>query len=208
MDTEAYRELKVLEELSHSEDHTQRHLAKRLGVALGLANLMIKRLVRKGHIKIVNLQRNRIRYLITPQGIAEKTRLTYEYLEYSLYLYRRVREVLQQRMREVGERGGKDVVLFGVGELAEVAYLTIRGQGLNLAGVVDDRAVGTTFLGLDVGSSETLPTLRFDAVIVSSLDNELAGLNRLQELGIDRTRIIVMEQRGSQIHAVLPGRGA
>ncbi|MBI4343008.1 MAG: winged helix-turn-helix transcriptional regulator [Candidatus Omnitrophica bacterium] len=205
MNPDAYRELKVLEELSHNADHTQRHLAKQLGVALGLTNLMIKRLVRKGYVKIVNLQRNRIRYLVTPQGIAEKTRLTYEYLEYSLYLYRRVREVLQQRMREVGERGGKDIVLFGVGELAEVAYLTIRGQGLNLVGVVDDRVAGTTFLGLAVSPSEALPALQFDAVIVSSLDNELVGLNRLQELGIDRARIIVMEQRGSQIHPVLPG---
>ena len=76
MNTESYRELKVLDELSNNKSPTQRHLAKKMGVALGLTNLMIRRCVKKGYVKVVNVQKNRIQYLLTPQGIAEKSRLT------------------------------------------------------------------------------------------------------------------------------------
>lgn len=76
MNTDSYRELRVLTDVSSDGFVTQRRLAKRYGLALGLTNLLIRRLVRKGYIKIVNLQRNRIRYLITPTGLMEKARLT------------------------------------------------------------------------------------------------------------------------------------
>ena len=88
MDTGAHRELKVLEAIADDERLTQRGLATRLGIALGLTNLYLKRLVRKGYVKCVNVHSNRVLYLITPKGIVEKTRLTYEFMEYSLQVYR------------------------------------------------------------------------------------------------------------------------
>jgi len=80
VDTGAHRELKVLEAIAEDEQMTQRGLAARLGIALGLTNLYLKRLVRKGYVKCVNVQSNRVLYLITPKGIAEKSRLAYEYM--------------------------------------------------------------------------------------------------------------------------------
>ena len=203
MNIEAYRELKVLEALSGNRDQTQRTLAKRLGVALGLANLMIKRLVNKGHVKIISLQRNRIQYLLTSQGLAEKTRLTYEYLEYSLYLYRRVREILRDNLQRVAAGGGRRIVLFGSGEVAEIAYLTLRELGLELAAVVDDDRAGQVFLGHPVMPAEHLAELAYDCGVVASVSEGRNNLSeRLQRQGIPEEKLIVIEQHGSHIAAV------
>ena len=208
MKPEAYRELKVLEHLCSDTAPTQRHLAKELGVALGLMNLMIRRLIKKGHVKIVNLQRNRIRYLITPQGIAEKTRLTYEYLDYSLYLYRQVRQVLQESLRQVAASGGERVVLFGANEIAEIVYLAVKEAGLDLIGVIDTATAGGTFLGLPVMAPSELPALLFDCGIISALSGgPEERIRELQELGVPEQKIIFLEQHGSDVRAVLPIRG-
>jgi len=76
LDLESHRDLRVLEAVAADGRTTQRRLSHQLGIALGLTNLYLKRLARKGFIKCVNVRANRVRYLITPTGIAEKTRLT------------------------------------------------------------------------------------------------------------------------------------
>ena len=99
MDIEAHRDLKLLEAVEEDSRVTQRTLATKLGIALGLTNIYLKRLVRKGYIKCVNVQSNRLAYLITPRGVAEKARLTYEFMQYSLQLYKDVRRHLQAVVR-------------------------------------------------------------------------------------------------------------
>lgn len=205
MKTESYRELKVLEELTNGSSPTQRHLSKKLGVALGLTNLMIRRCVNKGYLKIVNAKKNRIHYLLTPKGVSEKTRLTHEYLEYSLHLYRSVRQILKETLGKVAENGGKNILFFGRGELAEITYLSVKEAGLQLICLVDDGAAGETFLGTPVISIEKLNGLSFDCGIISSLHKDWETLHgRLQELGIPKEKILVIEQNGAHIRAVLP----
>ena len=77
MDLEAQRDLAILNEIEGGAEVTQRGLAGKLGIALGLTNLYLKRLARKGYIKVTTIPRNRVKYLVTPKGFAEKTRLTY-----------------------------------------------------------------------------------------------------------------------------------
>ena len=86
--------LEILEAIEESSDVTQRHLARRLGVALGLANSYLKRCVRKGLIKVQQAPANRYLYYLTPKGFAEKSRLTAEYLRVSLSFYRRASDSL------------------------------------------------------------------------------------------------------------------
>ena len=105
MDVEAHRDLKLLEAVQQDSRVTQRGLASKLGIALGLANIYLKRLVRKGYIKCVNVQPNRITYLITPRGIAEKARLTYEFMDYSLHLYGRCASTCATALQECAAAG-------------------------------------------------------------------------------------------------------
>src|ERR1700752_513648 len=118
MDIEACRDLKVLEAVEADSRITQRSLANRLGIALGLTNIYLKRLVRQGYIKCVHVQSNRISYLITPRGIAEKARLTYEFMDYSLHLYSEVRQHLRTVLQECAA-AHRRVAIYGRGEAAE-----------------------------------------------------------------------------------------
>src|SRR6266536_1839150 len=129
MDIEAHRDLQLLEAVEANARVTQRTLAGKLGIALDLTNIYIRRLVRKGYIKCVNVQSNRIAYLITPRGVAEKARLTYEFMDYSLHLYRDVRRHLGNVLQGCAAESQR-VAIFGKGEAAELAYLSLKELGL------------------------------------------------------------------------------
>src|SRR6185295_16550602 len=137
MDIEDRRDLRLLEAVEQDSRVTQRGLAVKLGIALGLTNIYIKRLVRKGYVKCVNVQPNRLRYLLTPKGIAEKTRLTYEFMEYSLFLYGQVRQHLRSVLRSAVHENRKRIAIHGTGEAAELAYLSVAELGLELVAVFD-----------------------------------------------------------------------
>ena len=203
MKTESYRELKVLEELSNDSAPTQRSISQKLGVALGLTNLMIRRSVKKGYVKVVNMEGNRVRYLLTPKGVTEKTRLTYEYLEYSIHLYREVRRAIQGALGPVIRSGGKRVLLFGTGEIAEIAYLTIKEAGLHPIGAVDEESAKESFLGLPVIRFRDLSGISFDCGILASLEGGVESMQeRFRAAGIPPEKALVtLERRGLEILA-------
>jgi DNA-binding MarR family transcriptional regulator len=162
------RDLVLLSELERDGNVTQRTLATKLGVALGLTNLYIKRLARKGFIKITTIPSHRIKYILTPQGFAEKSRLTYQYMQYSLSYYRDMRDRLRKTLAAAANDGAKRVVIYGTGELAEMAYLSLREMNLTLVGFVDDREVDT-FLSYPVWRPNVLADWEFDAVLLADL---------------------------------------
>src|SRR2546427_5790309 len=149
MDIQDQRDLQLLNEVEQNAAVTQRSLSLKLDVALGLTNLYLKRLARKGYIKITTIPSNRVKYLLTPRGIAEKTRLTYEYMTFSLHLYRSTRQQLRSEIGPLIDRGVRRFALYGAGEAAELAYLTLRELGIEPLAVYSDDG-GQTFLGLPV----------------------------------------------------------
>src|SRR5215510_15691926 len=138
MDVEAHRDLRLLEAVHEDSRVTQRAMASKLGIALGLANIYLKRMIHKGYIKVVNVQPNRISYLITPRGIAEKARLTYEFMDYSLHLYGEVRQHLREALAECAA-ADRRVAIYGRGEAAELAYLSLREFGLEPVAIFDEQ---------------------------------------------------------------------
>src|SRR3989440_2996745 len=188
MDVQAQRDLQLLSEVESNAAVTQRSLAKTLGVAVGLTNLYIKRLIRKGHIKITTIPRNRLKYLVTPRGMAEKSRLTYQYMQYSLSYYRKMRQRLQQVFLTLSNEGAKRVVIYGTGELAELAYLTLREMDLTLVGFVDDKE-GSTFLSYPVWPVDALSKWEFDAVLIADLEGATKIRSRIARVGISKAKI-------------------
>jgi len=169
MDIEARRDLELLEAVEANSRVTQRSLATRLGIALGLTNVYLKRLVRKGYIKCVNVQSNRITYLITPRGIAEKARLTYEFMDYSLHLYGEVRQHLRGVLRDCAASNQR-VAIYGRGEAAELAYLSLKEYGLEPVAVFDADG-GHRFLGIPVRPIGEHDQVTFDLMIVATLES-------------------------------------
>jgi predicted transcriptional regulator len=192
MDVEAHRDLRVLEAVQQDSRLTQRGLASKLGIALGLANIYLKRMIHKGYIKCVNVQPNRISYLITPRGIAEKARLTYEFMDYSLHLYGEVRQHLRAALRECAA-AGKRVAIYGSGEAAELAYLSLKESGLDPVAVFDAEG-GREFLGMPVLPIADHAAIEFDLIIVASLDRSGQPLQALLDVGVAKDKLFPLRK--------------
>lgn len=198
MERQTERDLEILTAIGEGVPLTQRALAERLGMALGLANLYVKRLAQKGHIKIRDFSRKpaagkRLRYVLTPKGATEKARLTYEYMGYSLRLYRRTRENLRDGMARLVAGGAKRVALCGVGEAAELAYLTLREFGLEPIGVFSADGAGQ-FLGFPVQPLGALAEAAPDAVVVATFDRPEQHVAELERLGLARGRLLTLRR--------------
>jgi DNA-binding MarR family transcriptional regulator len=198
MDRNVQRDLEILTAIGEGRPLTQRDLARRLGVALGLANLYVKRLAKKGFIKITEFPRKpsarkRLRYLLTAKGIAEKTRLTYEHVAYSLSLYRRTRETLRESLVRLSDAGMKRIALYGTGEAAELSYLALREFGLEPLGVFS-RAAGGTFLGYPVRPLAEIATEDYDGLIVATFDPPGGDLVLLEAAGVPAEKCLTLRR--------------
>ncbi|MCH2539002.1 MAG: winged helix-turn-helix domain-containing protein [Anaerolineales bacterium] len=129
---ENLHELRILEQIERDPEATQADLASRMGVAVGTVNWYVKRLVKKGHIKVTRLQRRRLRYLITPEGISEKTRLAMEYVQISMGMYRATRQQARDLLSRAREAGFQSVTVLGQGDLVDVCRLTCLEQSVQI----------------------------------------------------------------------------
>ena len=126
------RELILLEEIEQDPDVSQASLAAQLGVAVGTVNWHLKRLISKGYVKVKRAQRRKLRYIITPEGIALRARLTINYVETSMRLYRRTRQHVLELLAEVKQAGFDRVRIQGEGDIADVCRLTCLEQGFTV----------------------------------------------------------------------------
>ena len=142
--------LDLLNAVQDNASRSQRSIANELGVALGLTNAYLKRCVKKGLIKVRQVPANRYAYYLTPQGFAEKSRLTASYLSQSFEFFRRARKEGSEMLMLCERRGWNRVVLYGVSEIAEIVTLCARDSAVELRGVADERSTATEFVGLPV----------------------------------------------------------
>jgi DNA-binding MarR family transcriptional regulator len=142
--------LGLLTSIERDSAVTQRKLAGDLGIALGLANACLRRCVRKGLVKMRQVPLNRYAYYLTPQGFAEKSRLTAEYLAVSLDFFRRARKDCSDLLRQCAARGWRRVALYGAGELAEIAVLSAAESSIEIVCVVDPQRAGLRCAGLSI----------------------------------------------------------
>lgn len=141
--TAGLRELSLLEEIERDPDTTQATMATRLGVAVGTVNWHLKRLVSKGYVKVKRAERRKLKYIITPEGLALRARLTVKYVENSMELYRQTRREAQALLASAKRKGITAIRIEGTGDIADVCRLTCLEQGLKLSddGVQDGDAI-------------------------------------------------------------------
>ena len=186
---ESYRSLLLLSEITGEEPLSQRELSRRLGIAVGLVNSYLKNLVAKGFVRVKNFPSNRYAYLLTPQGLAEKSRLAYQHLSYFTSLYTVARQDYLDLFRRLEAAGVREVAFCGVDEVAEVAYLSLQETGLKLVAVMDDTRAGATFFGVPVVPlSEGVQQAR-RPVVVTSLKRRDGLVQALRGAGVEAGRI-------------------
>ena len=179
--------LRLLDELTREPLITQRALAARLGIALGLVNAYVKRLYKKGYIKVKNLPKNRIKYIITPKGFTEKVRLTYNYMHRSVNYFKEVRHKIEHTYTSMLSSGIKNILLWGDGEIAELCYISTRGLPLKIVGIVGERRIENGFFGHHIYSIEDVNNIEYDAVLVSSIQSGI--IESIKQSGIDPSKI-------------------
>ena len=128
--SESARELALLENIESNPDVTQASLATQLGVAVGTVNWHIKRLIEKGYIKIKRAERKKLRYIITPEGIALRTLLTVDYIEQQFLLYRNTRQRVREHLEQIKNAGYEEVSILGEGDVADICRLSCLEQGV------------------------------------------------------------------------------
>ena len=128
--TETARELALLEHIESNPDVTQASLATQLGVAVGTVNWHLKRLIDKGYIKIKRAERKKLRYIITPEGIALRTLLTVDYIEQQFLLYRNTRQRVREHLEQIKNAGYDEVSIQGEGDVADICRLSCLEQGV------------------------------------------------------------------------------
>jgi hypothetical protein len=146
-------------------------------------------LARKGYIKIMTIPRNRIRYLLTSQGFAEKSRLTYQYMQYSLSYYRDMRGRLNDMLSTLEWTHGQRVAICGTGELAELAYLALREMNVNCVGFVDGNT-RESFLSCPVSSPDGIAGWQLDRVLIADFDHAETYEEQLVRSGIPREKLL------------------
>ncbi|MGC9328896.1 MAG: winged helix-turn-helix transcriptional regulator [Candidatus Hinthialibacter sp.] len=182
MDRDEQMILNLLSAIEEDPNTTQKDLATRLGVAVGVVNSYLKRVIYKGYVKTKSLQRRRLRYLLTPSGIKEKTRLMYEFLQYSYVYIREIRRKTRALLEPYAVQGKRRVIFYGGGEAAELAYLAVRELGMHLEAIVDEDRVNDRCVDLVI---RDLPWIENhgDAdvmLVIKSVDEEGEILERLR----------------------------
>jgi DNA-binding MarR family transcriptional regulator len=189
--------LEILEAIDDREGVTQRHLSKRLGVALGLTNSYVKRCAQKGWIKVHQAPANRYLYYLTPKGFAEKSRLTAKYLSLSLNFYRKAGASCGRAFEWCLEQGWRGVLLCGVSDLAEIAAIKAMAYEMDVLGAYDPGSAQQAFLSRPIyrhleeaGAPE--------AFLVTAIDSPWAWAESHLK-GVEPGRVVVPDIMGQQV---------
>lgn len=126
------RDLILLEQIEQNPDATQASLAGVLGVAVGTVNWHIKRLIAKGYVKVRRAERKKLRYIITPEGIALRAHLTLDYIQTGFQMYHLVRDRVREQLTALHQAGYHQVSLKGDGDVAEICRLTCLEEGVEI----------------------------------------------------------------------------
>ena len=125
------KEFDVINEIAKNFKSNQRGISKNVGISLGMTNIILKRLAKKGWVKFNQLDKKRMEYILTPEGFKEKARKSYQYFLKTIDSLGTLKRKIIQVLREEYSKGRKKFVILGDGELAiivEAALKDLRGM--------------------------------------------------------------------------------
>ncbi len=190
---EGLHSLLLLSELESGEQISQREIASRLGIAVGLVNAYLKTLTIKGFVQVKAFPRNRYAYLLTPSGFAEKSRLAYQQVTYFNKLFRIARADSRHLFKQLSAEGVESVAFCGVDEFTEIVYLSLQEARLKLDGVFDNNRT-EPFFGHQVLSLESGVADSSRPIIITTVRNSESLRQQLLALGVADEDVIIAAQ--------------
>lgn len=172
--SDSMRDLQFLEEIEQNPKVSQRELSNKFGIALGVTNACIKRMARRGLIRLKGFPPRRIAYYLTPKGFAEKSKLMLHFFSYNIQHYAEMKKLISKKLLEIQQTGIKRVAFFGVSDEMEIAYITLQGSDMKLVGIADGDGgkQGTRLLGHKVLSIGEVKGLNPDAILITCLKDQ------------------------------------
>lgn len=179
--------LNLLSSVESDGGRSQRRMAAELGIALGLVNAYLKRCIKKGLVKVHDVPAHRYAYYLTPQGFAEKSRLTVQYLSDSFSFFRKAKSDCAHVFELAKKSGFHRFVLAGQSDLAEIAILCAVEAGVAIVAVVDTSSENTRFVGVEVCKAFTSVKSAFDAVVITDVARAKASFDAATAaVGVER----------------------
>jgi DNA-binding MarR family transcriptional regulator len=192
MDKEDLHILRLMGEIDRNGDHSQRELSRRLNISVGLVNTFMKRLVSKGYFKVTTMPRKRLKYFLTPEGLARKSKLTADYLRYSVNFYQDIKNLLLKKYGEMEKNDVRSILFCGAGEVAELAYLYIQLTNIRLAGIIDEEEKGKSFFDFRISGFDRLEQADWDMILLTRLEDTDKLIKRLMGNWVNRDRIAMI----------------
>jgi DNA-binding MarR family transcriptional regulator len=186
------RELNLLQELEKNPVISQRELSSRFGIALGVTNACIKRMVRRGWIRITALNQRRIEYYLTPKGFAEKSKLTVHLISWTVQHYATLKDLIGKKLLEMQSEGVERVVFYGLCDEMEIAYISLQGVNVKLVGIVEDdeKCKSQIIFGFELEPVSRVQDLEPDCILITTLAENGLKRQRLKSiLGDNQIRI-------------------
>jgi DNA-binding MarR family transcriptional regulator len=178
--SDGMRDLQLLEEIERDPGISQRELSHKLGIALGVTNACIRRMAKRGLIKLKGIRPRRIAYYLTPKGLGEKTKLTLRFFSYNIHHYAEIKKQMGRKLFEMQNSGVKRVAFYGVSDEMEVAYITLQGMDMKLVGIVDEeKNHGERVFGYKVIGLRELNDLSLDAILITSMKDQNSYIKTL-----------------------------
>ncbi len=147
-------------------------MSKEVGIALGLINHLLKKMVKKGWIKIKNVDARRIKYLITPEGAREKSSLLYKRVENTIHFYLEAKRVIKEKVMHLKNEGVESVSIYGINHIAEVLFIVLKELKLELVYVVDDNNDGIEWFGYTIINMNEFSKSGANVLILASFDEK------------------------------------
>lgn len=191
------RELNILSEIEADPEISQRQLSLRVGIALGLTNVLLRNLAQKGYIRATKANWRRWIYALTPDGFSHKMRLTAAYVNKVLDHYQKVRQTLREQLEPLGLHSESQIAICGTGEFAELVYLGLKELDIREIEVFGrPKVAGEKFIGLPVRDIAELRPRNYDQVVVADpgVLQEFTKRNPLR--GSDANRFITFFSDG------------
>jgi predicted transcriptional regulator len=146
------KHLDTLLELKEDPSLSQRSLAHKLNISLGLTNSILQNLIHRGLIKAKKMTGRKILYLITPKGMVQATNFIYDRIRETQHYYQYTKDLLTTHFTNLYDKGARKAVIYSTGQLAEITYLSLLDSPLKLHSILTDDPASSKkkFLGHEI----------------------------------------------------------
>lgn len=190
-ETSDQRELRLLSEIDRTPEVSQRDLSQRIGVALGLTNIVLRNLTQKGYVRISKAGWKRWIYLLTPDGVTRKLQLMTGYIHRVMDQYREVRETLREQLIPLALHSESRIAIYGTGDFAELVYLGLKEHRIEEIDIFEAISVeGAVFLGIPVHEIGSIQANQYDKIIVGSIGDGEEACALLSAHGAERQQLV------------------